>query len=163
MMTCDDIERGFNVWRQHPERIVGFYPRLISGSPLKYRGEKYARKHKGYNMILTGAAFLDSKLAFEMYWGEGAKAGRELVDKYFNCEDVLLNYLYANASRSSTVEYVRPTWAIDTSKFSGAAISRNTQVHYKIRSNCLQKFSEMYGSLSRRKSEFDGRKDGWDL
>ncbi|KAG8645308.1 hypothetical protein MANES_10G053900v8 [Manihot esculenta] len=163
MMTCDDIERGFNVWRQHPERIVGFYPRLISGSPLKYRGEKYARKHKGYNMILTGAAFLDSKLAFEMYWGEGAKAGRELVDKYFNCEDVLLNYLYANASTSGTVEYVRPTWAIDTSKFSGAAISRNTQVHYKIRSNCLQKFSEMYGSLSRRKSEFDGRKDGWDL
>ncbi|KAJ9175460.1 hypothetical protein P3X46_014011 [Hevea brasiliensis] len=163
MMTCDDIERGFNVWRQHPDRIVGFYPRLISGSPLKYRGEKYARKHKGYNMILTGAAFMDSKLAFERYWGEEAKAGREVVDKYFNCEDVLLNYLYANASTSATVEYVRPTWAIDTSKFSGAAISRNTQVHYKIRSSCLQKFSEMYGSLGGRKLEFDRRKDGWDL
>ncbi|KAF2318433.1 hypothetical protein GH714_007454 [Hevea brasiliensis] len=130
MMTCDDIERGFNVWRQHPDRIVGFYPRLISGSPLKYRGEKYARKHKGYNMILTGAAFVDSKVAFE--------------------------------STSGTVEYVRPTWAIDTSKFSGAAISRNTQLHYKVRSNCLQKFSEMYGSIGGRKSEFQWRKDGWD-
>ncbi|EEF29466.1 transferase, transferring glycosyl groups, putative [Ricinus communis] len=163
MMTCDDIERGFNVWRQYPDRIVGFYPRYISGSPLKYRGEKYARTHKGYNMILTGAAFIDSKLAFERYWGEEAKAGREMVDKNFNCEDVLLNYLYANASSSKTVEYVRPTWAIDTSKFSGAAISRNTQAHYKIRSSCLQKFSEMYGSLAGRKSEFDRRKDGWDL
>ncbi|XP_043813541.1 glucosamine inositolphosphorylceramide transferase 1 isoform X2 [Manihot esculenta] len=155
LMTCNDIERGFNVWRQHPDRIVGYYPRLISGTPLKYRGEKYARKHKGYNMILTGASFLDSKLAFEMYWGEEAKVGREMVDIHFNCEDVLLNYLYANASRSSTVEYVRPTWAIDTSKFSGAAISRDTQGHYKIRSNCLKKFSEIYGSLSHRKSEFD--------
>ncbi|KAG2672291.1 hypothetical protein I3760_13G034000 [Carya illinoinensis] len=162
MMTCDDIERGFKVWRQHPDRIVGFYPRLIDGSPLKYRGEKYARRRKGYNMILTGAAFIDSQVAFGRYWGEAAKQGRELVDNYFNCEDVLLNFLYANASSSRTVEYVRPAWAIDTSKLSGAAISRNTKVHYKYRSKCLLKFSEMYGSLAGRKLEFDSRKDGWD-
>ncbi|CAL1374127.1 unnamed protein product [Linum trigynum] len=163
MMTCDDVERGFNVWRQHPDRIVGFYPRLISGNPLKYRAEKYARSRKGYNMILTGAAFVDGTIAFGRYWGEQAKAGRELVDRYFNCEDVLLNYLYANASSTKTVEYVRPAWAIDTSKFSGAAISKNTQVHYGIRSRCLMRFTQMYGSLSDRKWEFDGRKDGWDL
>jgi hypothetical protein len=164
MMTCDDVERGFNVWRQHPDRIVGFYPRLIAGSPLKYRGEKYARTHKGYNMILTGAAFIDSKLAFKRYWSKEAKKGREVVDKLFNCEDVLLNYLYANASSSSrTVDYVKPAWAIDTSKFSGAAISRNTKVHYGLRSNCLMKFSEMYGSLADRKWGFDSRKDGWDV
>ncbi|XP_038690798.1 glucosamine inositolphosphorylceramide transferase 1 isoform X2 [Tripterygium wilfordii] len=163
MMTCDDIERGFNVWRQHPDRIVGFYPRLVKGSQLKYKGENHARKHKGYNMILTGAAFLDSQVAFERYWSEEARPGREMVDKFFNCEDVLMNYLYANGSSSRTVDYVRPAWAIDTSKFSGAAISRNTQVHYRIRSNCLLKFSEIYGSLAGRKWEFDGRKDGWDL
>ncbi|GAB4836331.1 Glucosamine inositolphosphorylceramide transferase 1 [Ancistrocladus abbreviatus] len=94
MMACDDVERGFKVWREHPDRIVGFYPRLINGSPLKYRAEKYARRHNGYNMILTGAAFMDSQLAFERYWSEEARAGRKVVDKYFNCEDVLLNYLY---------------------------------------------------------------------
>uniref|UniRef100_A0A2P2Q9X0 Uncharacterized protein n=1 Tax=Rhizophora mucronata TaxID=61149 RepID=A0A2P2Q9X0_RHIMU len=49
------------------------------------------------------------------------------------------------------------------SKFSSAAISRNTQEHYKIRSNCLMRFSEMYGSLAGQKWDFDGRKDGWDL
>ncbi|KAH7537021.1 hypothetical protein FEM48_Zijuj03G0048100 [Ziziphus jujuba var. spinosa] len=163
MMTCDDIERGFKVWRQYPDRLVGFYPRLIDGSPLKYRGEKHARRHKGYNMILTGAAFIDSQVAFDRYWSEEAKQGREEVEKYFNCEDVLMNYLYANASSSRTVEYVRPAWAIDTSKFSSAAISRNTKVHYQIRSECLMKFSNMYGSLSRHKWRFDGRKDGWDL
>lgn len=163
MMTCDDVERGFRVWRQYPDHIVGFYPRLIDGTPLKYRAEKYARRHKGYNMILTGAAFVDSKLAFERYWGEAAKQGREWVDENFNCEDVLLNYLYANASSSRTVEYVKPAWAIDTSKFSGAAISRNTKKHYRVRSNCLVKFSEMYGGLADRKWEFNRRKDGWDI
>ncbi|OMP07125.1 EXTL2, alpha-1,4-N-acetylhexosaminyltransferase [Corchorus olitorius] len=163
MMSCDDVERGFKVWRQHPDRIVGFYPRYVDGSQLKYSGEKYARLNKGYNMILTGAAFIDSQLAFGRYWSAQAKAGREVVDKNFNCEDVLLNFLYANASSSKTVEYIRPAWAIDTSKFSSAAISRNTQVHYNIRSNCLVTFSKMYGSLTGRRSEFNGRKDGWDL
>ena len=162
MMTCDDVERGFKVWREHPDRIVGFYPRLVDGS-LKYRAEKYARRKKGYNMILTGAAFMDTQMAFSRYWSEEAKAGRTLVDKLFNCEDVLLNYLYANASSSATVEYVRPAWAIDTSKFSSAAISRNTNVHYQKRSECLAKFADLYGSLSNRKSKFNQRKDGWDV
>ncbi|KAI3458895.1 hypothetical protein Pfo_015558 [Paulownia fortunei] len=163
MMTCDDVERGFRVWREHPDRIVGFYPRLINGGPLKYRGEKHARKHNGYNMILTGAAFMDSQVAFERYWSKEAATGRALVDSYFNCEDVLMNYLYANSSSSSVVEYVRPAWAIDTSKFSGVAISRNTQAHYGVRSKCLRKFSDMYGSLTHRKLDFSQRKDGWDV
>lgn len=163
MMSCDDIERGFRVWREHPDRIIGFYPRLVGGSRLRYRGEKYARKHNSYNMILTGAAFLDSQAAFKRYSSKEAEAGRALVDSFFNCEDVLMNYLYANSSSSVVVEYVNPAWAIDTSKFSGVAISRNTQAHYGVRSKCLMEFSGMYGSISQRKSEFSRRKDGWDV
>lgn len=163
MMTCDDVERGFKVWRDHPDRIVGFYPRLVDGTPLEYRPEKYARSKRGYNMILTGAAFLDSKFAFEKYWSEEAKEGRGVVEKLFNCEDVLLNYLYANASSSTNVEYVKPAWAIDTSKFSGVAISRNTNSHYQVRSECLMKFSSMFGDLGHKKSEFNRRNDGWDF
>lgn len=167
LMTCDDVERGFRVWRDHPDRIVGFYPRLVNGGRhglLKYRGERYARRHNGYNVILTGAAFMDGQVAFQRYWSDEARWGRQVVDKYFNCEDVLLNYLYANSSSSDkVVEYVRPAWAIDMSKFSGVAISRNTRQHYQIRSKCLVKFAEMFGSLTWRKSAFNVRKDGWDV
>uniref|UniRef100_A0A7N0TLU7 Glucosamine inositolphosphorylceramide transferase 1 n=1 Tax=Kalanchoe fedtschenkoi TaxID=63787 RepID=A0A7N0TLU7_KALFE len=162
MMSCDDIERGFHVWREHPDRIVGFYPRLVKGSPLEYRGENFARRNNGYNMILTGAAFMDAQVAFQRYWSDAAKEGRMVVDKSFNCEDVLMNYLYANATSSRTVEYVKPAWAIDTSKFSSAAISRNTNMHYQIRSQCLMKFAKIYGSLSLRQWSFGGRDDGWD-
>lgn len=163
MMSCDDIERGFRVWREHPDRIVGFYPRLVNGKKLKYKGEKHARAHNRYNMILTGAAFMDSEMAFQRYWSEDARVGRKVVDKKFNCEDVLMNYLYSNASSSEVVEYVRPAWAIDTSKLSGVAISRNADEHYRIRSECLVEFAETYGSLTRRKSAFNRRKDGWDV
>ncbi|RWV99481.1 hypothetical protein GW17_00037607 [Ensete ventricosum] len=164
IMPCDDVERGFKVWRDHPESIVGFYPRLAEGRPLRYRDEKYARRRRGYNMILTGAAFMDHKVAFGRYWSQEARIGRKIVDEYFNCEDVLMNFLYANASSSrKTVEYVKASWAVDTSKFSGVAISRNTQAHYEVRSDCLAKFTEVYGDLAANKWRFGSRKDGWDV
>ncbi|RLN39008.1 glycosyltransferase family protein 64 protein C5-like [Panicum miliaceum] len=162
MMTCDDLERGFKVWREHPDRIVGYYPRLAEGRPLEYRNERYARQQGGYNLILTGAAFMDHELAFKRYWSEEAEVGRQIVDGFFNCEDVLLNFLFANESSTSTVEYVKPAWAIDMSKFSGVAISRNTQAHYHIRSKCLAIFSGIYGNLT-SKSFFHSRGDGWDV
>uniref|UniRef100_A0A453H355 Glucosamine inositolphosphorylceramide transferase 1 n=7 Tax=Aegilops tauschii subsp. strangulata TaxID=200361 RepID=A0A453H355_AEGTS len=162
MMPCDDLERGFKVWREHPDRIVGYYPRLAEGTPLEYRNERYARQQGGYNMVLTGAAFMDHGLAFERYWSKKAEVGRKMVDSFFNCEDVLLNFLFANASSMSTVEYVKPAWAIDMSKFSGVAISRNTQAHYHVRSKCLAKFSEVYGNLTAKRL-FSSRGDGWDV
>ncbi|XP_020573014.1 glycosyltransferase family protein 64 protein C5 [Phalaenopsis equestris] len=163
MISCNDVERGFLVWREHPYRIVGFYPRLAEGDRLTYRDERYARGQHGYNMILTGAAFMDAKLAFGRYYGEEAVEGREFVDDKFNCEDVLLNFLYANASSGSrVVEYVKASWTIDTSKFSGVAISKNTNVHYKVRSECLVKFAGLYGNLG-AKWGFGSRGDGWDV
>lgn len=57
-------------------------------------------------------------------------AGRAVVDKIFNCEDVLLNYLYANASLFVIVEYVKFAWAIDIFKFLGVVISRNIDMYY---------------------------------
>ncbi|XP_071732933.1 glucosamine inositolphosphorylceramide transferase 1-like [Rutidosis leptorrhynchoides] len=166
MMNCDDLERGFKIWRENPDRLVGFYPRLVTGPPpLKYRPEKHARKHNGYNMILTGAVFIDREVAFERYWSDEAELGRKMVDEVFNCEDVLMNFLYANSTTgdSPSVEYLKPTWAIDTSKFSGVAISGNTQAHYRVRSSCLDKFTKLYGGLTDRKVEFRRRKDGWDV
>ncbi|XP_076898163.1 glucosamine inositolphosphorylceramide transferase 1-like [Bidens hawaiensis] len=163
IMSCDYIERGFKIWRENPDRLVGFYPRLVNGlGPLEYRGEKHARKFNGYNMILTGAAFIDHQAAFERYWSNEAAAGRAAVDKVFNCEDVLMNFLYANATSLNSVEYVKPAWALDTSKFSGVAISENTQAHYRVRSGCLDKFTAVYGGISDRLVEFSRRKDGWD-
>ncbi|KAI3816179.1 hypothetical protein L1987_15870 [Smallanthus sonchifolius] len=165
MMNCDDVERAFKIWRENPQRLVGFYPRLVTGPPpLQYRPEKHARKHNGYNMILTGAAFVDHDAAFERYWRKEAEAGRITVDEVFNCEDVLMNFLYANATLGgASVEYVKPALAIDTSKFSGVAISGNTQAHYRVRSKCLEKFTTLYGGVIDRKVEFGRRKDGWDL
>lgn len=105
---------------------------------------------------------MDHELAFKRYWSKEAEIGRQIVDSFFNCEDILLNFLFANASSASTVEYVKPAWAIDMSKFSGVAISRNTQEHYHARSKCLAMFSGIFGNLTSKRF-FSSRGDGWDV
>ncbi|RZR90701.1 hypothetical protein BHM03_00018666 [Ensete ventricosum] len=156
---CTSIREILVVWNKgQPPNVTRFDSavplriRVEKRNSLNNRDEKYAREQGGYNMILTGAAFMDHKLAFKRYWSNDATIGRDIVDKFFNCEDLLLNFLYANASSSSqTIEYVKPSWALDTSKFSGVAISRNTQEHYQVRSECLARFSELYGDLAANK------------
>uniref|UniRef100_A0A7I4DU57 Glycosyl transferase 64 domain-containing protein n=1 Tax=Physcomitrium patens TaxID=3218 RepID=A0A7I4DU57_PHYPA len=162
MMTCDDIERGFRAWRENPDRMVGYCPRLIEGNPLQYRNERYARSQSGYNMILTSAAFMDSGFAFSKYWNERAAKGRAVVDELFNCEDILMNFILANQTSERAVEYVHPAWAVDTSKISTSAISRDTQGHYAKRTQCLSRFSEIFRGASLKKWDFLSRQDQWD-
>ncbi|KAJ7545232.1 hypothetical protein O6H91_09G111700 [Diphasiastrum complanatum] len=84
--------------------------------------------------------FYPSKVAFNKYWS--AENERALLSEQF--------------------EYVHPTWALDTSKFSSSAISRDTMSHYSKRTNCLLKFSQLYGGLPLKKWGFNARIDGWD-
>ena len=37
IMPCADLERGFARWRHHPERITGFYARILEGDPPQYQ------------------------------------------------------------------------------------------------------------------------------
>lgn len=60
-----------------PSLQVGYYPRLIEGAPLVFRGERYAVERGGYNAILTGAAFIDTWTAFPAYWADPVKPGRD--------------------------------------------------------------------------------------
>jgi hypothetical protein len=152
-MSCGDLEKGFAQWREHPERIVGYYPRLADGKPLKYRREQYAFERGRYNVILTGAAFLDSESAFPLYFSEENRAVRKIVDDLFNCEDLALNYvLRINSTGYDTIEYVRPNLRVDMSKMSRVGISRNSEEHARRRSECLQQLSRVFGQKKPLKS-----------
>ncbi|CAA0814343.1 Glycosyltransferase family protein 64 protein C5 [Striga hermonthica] len=96
MMTCDDIERGFRVWREHPDKMVGFYPRRD-------------------NSILTGAAFVDRSV-LGRYWGE----------EHFNCEDLLMYANLSGRGRGVVEYVRRPPWVVvDTYKIFRMANIRN--------------------------------------
>jgi Glycosyl transferase family 64 domain len=70
---------------------------------------------------------MDHKLYFPMY--QHAAAGAALVDELFNCEDILMNFVVANATNSSPATlFVRPRLRIDVSFTSGESLTSPLQL-----------------------------------
>eukprot|EP00884_Botryococcus_braunii_P015687 jgi/Botrbrau1/2801/Bobra.0125s0012.1 len=154
-IPCKDIERGFSMWRRHPERLVGYVPRLMDSSPPEYRGESYVRKRGIYNMILGGAAFIDSWTYFPVFGSPDLAPMREVVDRLFNCEDILLNFIAANATGTrQSIQYVPLLLRIHAWQLSGVGLSKDFFEHYRRRTECLKEFVKLYGRNPLKRVEY---------
>ena len=75
LMRCSDVERGFALWLEQPQALVGFFPRIVRAGPPAYQGERSVFGLRRYNVILTGAAFIDAERMFPLYWSEEYEQG----------------------------------------------------------------------------------------
>jgi len=151
ILPCADLERGFANWREHPERITGYFPRLLEGDPPQYQCiwscEKYTYDKGQYNIVLAGAAFMDKDSVFELYSSPMNKKGREYVDQVFNCDDLLLNYLVASNLGDAVqhAQYVRPTKRLDVGKLTSIRLSGGGSFG-SVRHNCTRDFASLFGN-----------------
>ncbi|KAL4451195.1 hypothetical protein ABPG77_009267 [Micractinium sp. CCAP 211/92] len=163
MMPCSDLERGFATWRMDPTKMVGYYPRLIEGTPLEFRGERYSIERGKYNAVLTGAAFLDTWTALPAYWSPAVAPARAAVDRVFNGEDLLMNFVLANASvgapggaaQHPAIEFMRPTRRVDISKLSGVGISHNWNGFMTTAQDYLANFTATFGYVPLQSHNFN--------
>lgn len=182
LMRCVDVERAFAMWRLDPDRITGFFPRLVTLDPPRYLGERDTFAAGKYNVLLTGGAFLDADRAFTAYWSDSNAAGRAAVDRRFNCEDLLMNFVWtAQVEReqalsavhgqrnrtavraagtgteeqgqdASVLQFVQPKRRLDISAASSVGLSRNGQAHRATRVECLQEFAELFEDFPLREA-----------
>jgi hypothetical protein len=196
MIPCADIEHAFARWRENPSVLVGFYPRLaeepsraikaaiergigdLAGgedADYRYLGEPATIQRKQYNLILSGAAFVDSRTYFPAYFSPELTAARAFVDKVVNCDDLLMNFVVANATLSGhmvrgdgdratagsmlmppAVQYYRPSRRLDLSHWSGVGLSHAVQHFVKDAELCLQEFSaKSFAKFPLRSEAFD--------
>jgi hypothetical protein len=177
LMLCQDVENGFEEWKLNRNRLAGFFPRLVvenfsdenllphrgriaprrSSTKYKYLDEREAFRRGEYNMMLTVAMFYNVAL-MEQYWQPVGfpAAGRELVDRMNNCEDILMNYIAAgrmlsrqnasfadaNSTAEPVVKYVRPRRRLDLSKLTSVGISHHAAAHLAKRERCVAEFSQ---------------------
>ncbi|KAL6264521.1 hypothetical protein P5V15_004628 [Pogonomyrmex californicus] len=105
MLTADEVEFAYEVWREFPDRIVGFPSRLHmwdNGTNCwKYESEWT----NSISMVLTGAAFHHK---FWNYMYTTAMPGdiKEWVDEHMNCEDIAMNFLVANITGKAPLKVV---------------------------------------------------------
>lgn len=147
LVGCKALNKVFIAWLRHPDRMVGFFPRLLTREPT-YSISMSAGQQ--YNLILTNGAFLDANRAFPLYWHANNSAARAVVDEMLNCEDILMNLIWANAApRSrgevkSSVMYVSPGCFVETGRLSmGTGISLKAG-HVNARRQCGERFAKLH-------------------
>lgn len=165
LTTCADVEAGFAAWRADPDGLVGMFPRLLSVDTYTYHGEATVFASRSFNVLLTGALFLDGPRYFAAARQPWHRSLRHMVERRFNCEDLFLNFAAAediglrrrNASDdgglSITQEhwhFLRPRRRLDASKLTLASrgISANSAAHGASRDACAHQLLANFGNAA---------------
>ncbi|XP_043256356.1 exostosin-2 [Colletes gigas] len=152
MLTADEVEFAYEVWREFPDRIVGFPSRIHmwdNGTNCwKYESEWT----NSISMVLTGAAF------HHKYWNymySTAMPGdiREWVDEHMNCEDIAMNFLVANITRKAPIK-VTPKKKFRCPECTNTEMLSADLTHMMERTQCINRFSSIYGSMPLQSIEF---------
>lgn len=152
MLTADEVEFAYEVWREFPDRIVGFPSRLHmwdNGTNCwKYESEWT----NSISMVLTGAAF------HHKYWNymyTTAMPGdiKEWVDEHMNCEDIAMNFLVANITGKAPLK-VTPKKKFRCPECTNTEMLSADLTHMVERTQCINKFSSIYGTMPLESIEF---------
>ncbi|KAJ8758763.1 hypothetical protein K2173_000484 [Erythroxylum novogranatense] len=112
VLICDDdvevdpksLEFAFRVWSSNPDRLIGFFARSHDIDLLS-RSWIYTVHPDKYSIVLTKFMILKIQYLFQYSCGGGAKMGemRRIVDQMQNCEDILMNFVVADAANAGPI------------------------------------------------------------
>jgi glucuronyl/N-acetylglucosaminyl transferase EXT2 len=147
MLTSDELEFGYQVWREFPDRIVGFPSRThqydSDTDMFRYESEWT----NDLSLVLTGVSF------YHKYWHYLYTASPSLeaqkikawVDKHINCEDIAFNLMVANITGKAPIKVgPRKKFKCSTPSCENLGMLSNASGHLEERSDCLDLFLKIY-------------------
>lgn len=152
MLTPDELEFAYEVWREFPDRIVGFPSRTHtwdhSMKTWKYESEWTNR----ISMVLTGAAFHHK---YWSYYYTTSMPGdiKHWVDEHMNCEDIAMNFLVANSTGKAPIK-VTPKKKFRCPKCTNTEMLSADLAHMAERTDCINHFSRVYNTMPLKSVEF---------
>ncbi|XP_044758088.1 exostosin-2 [Coccinella septempunctata] len=152
MLTADELEFGYEVWREFPDRIVGFPSRTHIWNNVTGTWKYESEWTNEISMVLTGAAFLHKYWSY-MYTKKLTSEIRDWVDENMNCEDIAMNFLVANVTNQPPIK-VTPR-----KKFKCPECTNNEMLsadigHMVERSQCVDRFAKIFGRMPLQSVEF---------
>ncbi|XP_021701317.1 exostosin-2 [Aedes aegypti] len=152
MLTADELDFGYEVWREFPDRIVGFPSRTHVWDNATNRWRYESEWTNQISMVLTGAAFHHKYWSY-MYTNAMPGNIKDWVDEHMNCEDIAMNFLVANITNKPPIK-VAPR-----KKFKCPECTNNEMLsadlnHMMERSACINRFAEIYGTMPLKTVEF---------
>lgn len=154
MLTVDELEFGFEVWKRHLDRIVGFPGRNHKHwSQNNQNGFLYQSEWTNdVSMVLTGVAFYH-KIYNHLFTYRMPKAVIRYIDEKMNCEDIAMNFLIANMTKKSPIKVTTRKRFICPQCSSNESLWSETS-HFVKRSECLKEFTKQFGHMPLQRVEF---------
>ncbi|EDO33761.1 predicted protein [Nematostella vectensis] len=97
-LNSDEIDFAFVVWRDFPQRIVGFPSRDHYWDEGQSRWVYSSMISNKFSMVMTSGAFYHRYYNY-MYTHSLPKRLHRLVDRHPTCEHIVMNFLVADAIR----------------------------------------------------------------
>lgn len=152
MLTADELEFGYEVWREFPDRLVGFPSRvhLLDNGTRKWRYE--SEWTNAISMVLTGAAFYHKYFSY-LYTYSMPGNIKSWVDDHMNCEDIAMNFLVANVTGKAPIK-VTPRKKFKCPECINTEMLSADITHMVERSECINQFTSLYESMPLKSIEF---------
>jgi len=152
MLTTDELEFGFEVWRQFPDRIVGYPSRTHVWDSGSNRWKYESEWTNNISMVLTGAAFYHRYYNY-VYSTSMPGDIKTWVDDHMNCEDIAMNFLVANITGKAPIK-VAPRKKFKCPECVNMEMLSVDLSHMTERSECINRFAQIYGRLPLQSVEF---------
>ncbi|XP_017120262.1 exostosin-2 [Drosophila elegans] len=152
MLTTDELDFGYEVWREFPDHIVGFPSRIHVWDNVTMRWHYESEWTNQISMVLTGAAF-HHKYWSHMYTHAMPGDIKDWVDEHMNCEDIAMNFLVANITNNPPIK-VTPRKKFKCPECTNTEMLSADLNHMRERSACIDRFSKIYGRMPLRTVEF---------
>ncbi|KAJ8396673.1 hypothetical protein AAFF_G00015110 [Aldrovandia affinis] len=145
MLTSDELQFGYEVWREFPDRLVGYPGRLHLWDHEMGKWKYESEWTNEVSMVLTGAAFYHKYFNY-LYTYKMPGDIKNWVDNHMNCEDIAMNFLVANITGKAPIK-VTPRKKFKCPECTAIDGLSLDQTHMVERSECINKFASVFGTM----------------
>lgn len=145
VLTTDEVDFAFKVWRQFPDRIVGYPARSHYWDDTKGSWGYTSKWTNDYSIVLTGAAFYH-RYYNVLYTDWLSPLLHKTVEQSQNCEDILMNFLVSHVTRRPPIKVTQRKQYKEAAG-GGARSPWNDPDHFIQRQTCLNTFAAVFGYM----------------
>ncbi|KAG4074562.1 hypothetical protein HA402_005627 [Bradysia odoriphaga] len=143
ILNTDELDFAYRVWRDFPDRIVGYPARAHFWDDTKNAWGYTSKWTNYYSIVLTGAAFYHRYYNY-VYTNWLSLLLLKTVQQSSNCEDILMNLLVSHVTRKPPIKVTQRKGYKD--RESGRS-PWNDPDHFIQRQSCLNTFAAVFGYM----------------
>lgn len=163
----DDVKHPYQamqtlitMWKTHFfDHYVGWEPQarihVIQDNQYQYKNYSWVETYDGLSSMLLPSGSVFHRKFLTAYNAPANKPSRDIVTRETNCDDILMNFVIANATGNGPI--VLHDWsALQRSESMKELSNDNSSAqwkqsdHMQKRSSCMNQFTELYGRMPLR-------------